>query len=332
MEQLRSSSQLELGLGPVILPSRRGSLSEPFVNELAWQAHLVGDPSLLATLIDRPIDEIEPSPHLGGLRPDLRLAVDGLEILVELQMAAADVRHLGQVVRYQAAGADYVLWLAEEVPLDYPAYVTALNRLDGARVGLAEVTTLRVAGGWAFDARLVAGELPATGQSQAETSPPTNRQRQYERFWTLLFQRAEEQGLGLFGGSRPTRQPWLRKPWRPGSGLYYSIHPAAGRVRVALVVSPSSAAYGEEVFAALTEHSDAIEGGLAGGRLAWDSADNGGRIEATVRGGYALETDRAVDVAVQLLQRMSNVFDPILESLPLNLLSQVADEPQLSLF
>lgn len=222
--------------------------------------------------------------------------------------------------------------MAEEVPWDYATHVTALNRLDGARVGLAEVTTIRVAGGWAFDARLVAGELPVSGPSQSEASPPTNRQRQYERFWTLLFQRAEEQGLGLFAGSRPTRQPWLRKPWRPGSGLYYSIHPAAGRVRVALVVSPSSAAYGEEVYAALTDHADAIEAALSGGHLAWDATDSGGRIEATVRGGYALETDRAVEVGVQLLQRMSGVFDPILDGLPLNLLSQVADEPQLSLF
>ena len=76
MEQLRSSPQLELGLGPVILPSRRGSLSEPFVNELAWQAHLVSDPSLLATLIDRPIDEIEPSPHSPSFPKACRGACD----------------------------------------------------------------------------------------------------------------------------------------------------------------------------------------------------------------------------------------------------------------
>lgn len=106
MEQSRVSPQLQLELAPVILPSRRGSLGEAFANEAAWQSYLASDPSLLATLIDRPIDEIEPSPHISGLKPDLRLTVDGLEILVELQLACVDTRHLGQVVRYQGAGAD----------------------------------------------------------------------------------------------------------------------------------------------------------------------------------------------------------------------------------
>ena len=58
----------------------------------------------------------------------------------------------------------------------------------------------------------------------------------------------------------------------------------------------------------------------------------GGRIEASVRGGYAAETDRSVKVTVELLQRMQAVYDPLLSALPLNLLSQTADGPQTSLF
>lgn len=327
-----SSPQLKLGIGPVVLPSRRGSLSEVFESEAEWQRHLVEDPSLLASLFDSPVDSVESGPFLDGLRPDLSLNVDGRDVLVELQLGITDPRHLGQVHRYQRAGADGVLWLAEEVREDFIACVHDLNRLEGARVALAEVISIKVAGGWTFDARLVAGELPTARASQSEVSPPTNRQRQYERFWTLLFEHAEQQGLDLFRRNRPTRQPWLRTPWRNGSGIYYSIHPSAGRVRVALVVSPSSDSYGEEIYAALSEQADKINAAFADGHLDWEASDNGGRIEAAVRGGYAVETERGVEVTISLLQRMALVFDPLLEALPLNVLSQAADTPQYSLF
>lgn len=332
LEQV-SGSQVTLGIGPAVLPSRRGSLSEVFGAEVDWQAHLVENPSLLASLFDRPIDLVEPSPYYaGGLRPDLAINVDGHVVLVELQTGVVDPRHLGQVFRYQRAGADCVLWLAEEVRPDYVACVNDLNRLEGARIALAEVISIQVAGGWTFDARLVAGELPKAGGAPSEASPPTNRQRQYERFWTLLFEHAEEQGFDLFRRNRPTRQPWLRTPWRDGSGIYYSIHPSAGRVRVALVVSPSSRAYGEEVYAAVAEQADTINAAFSEGHLHWEASESGGRIEATARGGYAVETERGIEVTVSLLQRMAKVFDPLLESLPLNLLSQAAGTPQYSLF
>jgi len=321
-----------LGIGPIVLPSRRGSLSEAFGTEAEWQRHLVDDPSLLASLFNCPIDSVESGPFVEGLRPDLSLSVDGRDVLVELQLGVTDPRHLGQVHRYQRAGADCVLWLAEDVREDFIACVHDLNRLEGARVALAEVVSMQVAGGWTFDARLVAGELPTAGAAQSEVSPPTNRQRQYERFWTLLFEHAEEQGLDLFKRNRPTRQPWLRTPWRDGSGIYYSVHPSAGRVRVALVVSPSSSVYGEEVFAALSEQADKINAALSEGHLLWEASESGGRIEATIRGGYAAETERGIEVTVSLLQRMRLVFDPLLESLPLNLLSQAADAPQFTLF
>ncbi len=154
------SAQTTLGLGPVVLPSRRGSLAEAFGTEGAWQAHLVEDASLLESILGRPIDDVESAPYVAGLRPDLALDVDGYQVLVELQLGSTDPRHLGQVWRYQrSGGADAVLWLAEEVRHDYVDHVLDLNRWGDARVALAEVATLRVAGGWTFTARLVAERL-----------------------------------------------------------------------------------------------------------------------------------------------------------------------------
>ena len=178
----------------------------------------------------------------------------------------------------------------------------------------------------------MAGEVPGAVEPPSEQAPPTDRQRQYERYWERLFQRAADQGIDLFAGNRPTRQPWLRKPWRHSSGVYYRIHLAAGKVRVALVVSSRSPLYGEEVFAALEGHQDEINTTLADGDLLWETSDTGGKIEASVRGGYAAETERSIEVTLSLLQQMRSLFDPLLSSLPLNLLSQTADEPQLSLF
>jgi len=332
LEQERQFTQATLGLAPLVMPSRLGSLAEAFGSEAAWQAHLTQDASLLESLLGCEVEDVEPSPFVAGLRPDLALSAGGREVVVELQLAGADPRHLGQVVRYQRhAGADLVLWLAEDAR-GYAAHVEDLNRLEGARVALAEVSTLRVAGGWAFVARLVAGDLQGAGEADGEQAPPTDRQLQYERFWALLFQRAADEGLDLFSGNRPTRQPWLRKPWRPSSGIYYGIHPAAGRVRVALVVSSRSPFYGQEVYAALEAEQDAINRALSDGDLRWEASANGGRIEAVVLGGYAAETQRSVEVTVALLQKMQRLFDPLLGALPLNLLSQAADEPQLSLF
>jgi len=327
------SAQTTLGLGPVVLPSRRGSLAEAFGSEGAWQAHLVEDAALLESILGRPIDDVESAPFIGGLRPDLALDVDGYQVLVELQLGPVDPRHLGQVWRYQrSGGADAVLWLAEEVRHDYVDHVLDLNRWGDARVALAEVSTLRVAGGWTFTARLVAGELVGAAEVQSEQAPPSERQRLYERYWELLFQRARDQGLDLFAGNRPTRQPWMLKPWRHSSGIYYRIHQAAGRVRVALTVKSRAPLYGEQVYAALEAQRDQIDAALSDGELLWEETETGGRIEASVRGGYAAETDRSVKVTIELLQRMQHVYDPILSALPLNLLSQTADGPQTSLF
>lgn len=88
----------------------------------------------------------------------------------------------------------------------------------------------------------------------------------------------------------------------------------------------------KEVYSALELQQDAINAALSDGDLLWESTDNGGRIEATVRGGYAAETERGVEVTVALLQQMQRVFNPLLSSLPLNLLSQAADDPQTALF
>ncbi len=332
MESTGQFTQTTLGFAPLVFPSHLGSLAEAFASEAAWQAHLVQDPSLLEALLGCQVDDVEPSPFVNGMRPDIALSLGGREVVVELQLGGADPRHLGQVVRYQRhAGADLVLWLAEDAR-GYAMHVEDLNRLEGARVALAEVSTLRVAGGWAFVARLVAGDPLGESGTQGEQAPPTDRERQYERYWELLFQRAADEGLDLFVGNRPTRQKWLRKPWRTGSGIYYGIQPAAGRVRVALIVNSRSPLYGEEVYAALEAEQDAINGALSDGDLKWTAAPTGGRIEATVLGGYAAETKRSVEVTVALLQQMRRVFDPLLEGLPLNLLSQAADEPQLSLF
>lgn len=333
LEQEVQSSQTTLGLGPIVLPSRRGSLAEAFGSELAWQSHLLQDASLLEAILGRPIDNLESAPYVAGLRPDLELDVDGYQVLVELQLGPADPRHLGQVLRYQrGGGADAVLWLAEEARHDYASHVNDLNRLGGARVALAEVSALKVAGGWTFAGRVVAGELLGAPEAQDELAPPSDRQILYERFWEALFRHAADQQLHLFHGNRPTRQPWLLKPWRAGSGIYYRVHLAAGKTRVALVVKARAPLYGEEVYAALEAQQDNINAALSDGDLLWESAENGGRIEATVRGGYAAETERSIEVTVSLLQQMQRLFNPLLSSLPLNLLSQAADDPQTALF
>jgi len=308
-------------------------LAEAFGSELAWQSHLLQDASLLEAILGRPIDNLESAPYVAGLRPDLELDVDGYQVLVELQLGPADPRHLGQVLRYQrGGGADAVLWLAEEARHDYASHVNDLNRLGGARVALAEVSALKVAGGWTFAGRVVAGELLGAPEAQDELAPPSDRQILYERFWEALFRHAADQQLHLFHGNRPTRQPWLLKPWRAGSGIYYRVHLAAGKTRVALVVKARAPLYGEEVYAALEAQQDNINAALSDGDLLWESAENGGRIEATVRGGYAAETERSIEVTVSLLQQMQRLFNPLLSSLPLNLLSQAADDPQTALF
>src|SRR5690606_23953356 len=126
LEQDRQFTQATLGLAPLVMPSRLGSLAEAFGSEAAWQAHATQDASLLESLLGCEVDDVEPSPFVAGLRPDLALSVGGREVVVELQLAGADPRHLGQVVRYQRhTGADLVLWLAEDAR-GYAAHVDDL--------------------------------------------------------------------------------------------------------------------------------------------------------------------------------------------------------------
>jgi hypothetical protein len=240
----------------------------------AHEAHsftpwLLANSDVLSDLLGMDL-ELEVAEHpVGNFSLDLlgRDVATGEKVIVENQLEISDHAHLGQILTY-AAGTDptTIVWLAPEFRPEHRAALDWLNsRTDEhTRFFGVEINVVRIGDSAPAPMfRLVAQPNDWSKTVRAATAELSEKEQQYQRFWSRLIEAMQREHADWFRGSVPPKSSWFSMSTGAKGATYYLWFSRSG-LASQLWFEDRDANINDERLRRLEEQREAMESAYGG--------------------------------------------------------------------
>jgi hypothetical protein len=200
----------------------------------------------------------------------------GHKVIIENQLEQSDHKHLGQLLTYAGGvSPQIIVWVAKDFREEHRAALDWLNSVTGSETNFFGVAIKAIKIGDSLAAPMLDIVVqPNTWSKEvraaAASAGLSERENQYQAFWTALIERLGANHPELIG-----RTPWPRA-WFPTStgvsGVNINFVFNRRAVALELYLGASSEETNMRRFEALQKSADYFEG-LMGEQLSWEELD-----------------------------------------------------------
>jgi hypothetical protein len=240
----------------------------------AHEAHsftpwLLANADVLSDLLGMDLD-LEVAEHpVGNFSLDLlgRDLATGEKVIVENQLEISDHLHLGQILTY-AAGTDptTIVWVAPQFRPEHRAALDWLNtrtdentRFFGVEINVVKIGDSAPAPMF----KLVAQPNDWSKTVRAATAELTEKEQQYQRFWSRFIEALQREHADWFRGTVPPKSNWFSMASGSKGATYYLWFARSG-LASQLWFETSDASINDERLQRLMEQREAMQSAYGG--------------------------------------------------------------------